>query len=113
MITSTKIRIYPSDDQKVTINKFFGCARWLWNNSLAETQKAYKETGKGLGQFALNKRLPALKEEFPWLADTHSQVLQAVCLNMSRAFINFFERRANYPKLRLNAASNLSSTPKG
>ena len=113
MITSTKIRIYPSDDQKVTINKFFGCARWLWNNSLAETQKAYKETGKGLGQFALNKRLPALKEEFPWLADTHSQVLQAVCLNMSRAFINFFERRANYPKFKTKRSKQSIQYPQG
>jgi len=100
MLTATKIRIYPTSLQEKILAKAFGCARWLWNNSLAETQKVYRETGKGLGQFALNNRLPKLKKEFLWLTETHSQVLQAVCLNMSRAFVNFFERRAKYPNFK-------------
>jgi len=100
VLTATKIRIYPTALQEATLAKAFGCARWLWNNSLVETQKVYKETGKGLGQYALNARLPALKQEHEWLADTHSQVLQSVSLNISRAFVNFFERRAKYPNFK-------------
>lgn len=100
MITATKIRIYPDTKQADKLAKAFGCARWFWNNSLAETQKLYHETGKGLGQFALNARLPELKKEYEWLAETHSQVLQSVSLNLSRAFVNFFERRAKYPNFK-------------
>jgi len=100
MLTATKIRIYPSALQEESLAKAFGCARWLWNNSLAETQKVYQETGKGFSQFGLTYRLPKLKEEYPWLSETHSQVLTSVCLHMSRAFINFFERRAKYPKFK-------------
>ena len=100
MIAATKIRIYPNAKQAEMLAKSFGCARWFWNNSLAETQKVYTETGKGLGQFALNARLPKLKQEVEWLSETHSQVLQSVSLNMSRAFVNFFERRAKYPKFK-------------
>lgn len=113
MLTATKIRIYPNISQIEALTKAFGCARWLWNNSLAETQTVYKETGKGLGQFALNNRLLKLKKEYPWLAETHSQVLQAVSLNMSRAFVNFFERRAKYPKFKSKHGKQSIQYPQG
>ena len=100
MLTATKIRIYPNPSQEESLAKAFGCTRWLWNRNLAETQKVYQETGKGLGQFGLTYHLPKLKKEFPWLAETDSQVLTSVCLHISRAFINFFERRAKYPKFK-------------
>lgn len=100
MFQATKIRIYPNKAQQEKLAQSFGCARWFWNNSLAKTQEVYKETGKGLGQFALNSRLPSLKQEFDWLSNAHSQVLQSVSLNLSRSFVNFFEKRARYPKFK-------------
>ncbi len=113
MITATKIRIYPDDKQVEKLAKSFGCARWFWNNSLAETQKLYHETGKGLGQFALNSRLPILKKEFEWLAEPHSQVLQSVSLNLSRSFINFFEKRAAYPSFKSKHGKQSIQYPQG
>ena len=113
MFIANKIRLYPTAKQEESLAKTFGCARWYWNNSLAETQKVYQETGKGLGQYALNKRLPELKKEFEWLAETHSQVLQSVSLNMSRAFVNFFERRAKYPKFKSKHGKQSIQFPQG
>ena len=113
MIAATKIRIYPNAQQAEMLAKSFGCARWFWNNSLVETQKVYAETGKGLGQFALNSRLPKLKQEVEWLSETHSQVLQSVSLNMSRAFVNFFERRAKYPKFKSKHGKQTIQYPQG
>lgn len=95
-----KVRIYPSVEQKEALSKAFGCARWYWNNSLNATNELYKETGKGLSQMGMNNRLPALKKEYEWLAETYSQVLQSVSLNLSRAFVNFFEGRAAFPKFK-------------
>ncbi len=97
---AVKVRIYPSDEQKEALSKAFGCARWFWNNSLTETNRLYKETGKGLSQQGMNDRLPGLKKEFEWLAEPYSQVLQSVSLNLSRAFINFFEGRAKFPNFK-------------
>jgi len=113
MITATRIRIYPTKEQEEKLAKAFGCARWFWNNSLNETQKVYQETGKGLGQFSLNARLPKLKEDFDWLGETHSQVLQSVSLNLSRSFINFFERRASYPKFKSKHGRQSIQYPQG
>jgi putative transposase len=95
-----KVRIYPTNEQKEALSQAMGCARWYWNNSLSETNRLYKETGKGLSQVGMNSRLPALKKEFEWLGKTYSQVLQSVSLNLSRAFVNFFEGRAAFPKFK-------------
>jgi putative transposase len=97
---AVKVRIYPTDEQQIALSKAFGCARWFWNNSLALTNQLYKETGKGLSQQGMNDRLPVLKKEFEWLAEPYSQVLQSVSLNLSRAFINFFEGRAKFPNFK-------------
>lgn len=113
MLTAIKIRIYPNSKQADSLTKAFGSARWYWNNSLAETQKLYNETGKGLGQYALNARLPLLKKENEWLGETHSQVLQSVSLNLSRSFINFFERRAKYPKFKSKQGKQTIQYPQG
>jgi putative transposase len=100
MKKAAKVRIYPDNTQKEALAKAFGCARWFWNNSLAQTNRLYKETGKGLSRQGMNDRLPGLKKEFEWLKEPYSQVLQSVSLNLSRAFINFFEGRAAFPNFK-------------
>jgi len=113
MLIATKIRIYPNAKQEESLAKAFGCVRWLWNNSLVETQKTYQETGKGLGQFDLNNRIPKLKKEYEWLAETHSGVLQSVSLNLSRAFVNFFKKRAKYPNFKSKDGKQSIQFPQG
>ena len=100
MLLATKIRLYPTEEQKQVLERAFGNCRWLWNYFLDLTNKTYKETGKGLSRYDLQKLIPELKREHEWLATTYSQCLQSVCLNMSRAFINFFEKRAEYPSFK-------------
>jgi len=95
-----KVRIYPFQPQQVALSKASGCARWSWNYALNLNNETYKVTGKGLSRQGYNDRLPQLKKEFPCLAECYSQVLQSVSLNLSQAFINFFEGRAKYPNFK-------------
>ena len=95
-----KVRIYPTIEQQVALSKAFGCARWWWNYALNLNNETYKATGKGLSRQGYNNRLPELKKELPWLAECYSQVLQSVSLNLSQAFIHFFEGRAKYPNFK-------------
>jgi putative transposase len=100
MFNATRIRIYPTDQQAQALAVQFGCARWAWNNALAETGKLYLATGKGLNYHAMAIRLPKLKQEFEWLGDADSQALQASLQNLSRAFENFFAKRGRYPRFK-------------
>lgn len=99
---AVKVRLYPTDSQKITLSQHFGSARWWWNYALNKCIETYKETGKGLTRSAMNSMLPRLKkeEETEWLKECYSQVLQSVSLNLSRAYLNFFAGRAKYPRFK-------------
>jgi putative transposase len=113
MHQSIKARIYPTDAQSEKLSQFFGCARWWWNRALNETTTTYAETGKGLSREGLNALLPALKKEFDWLGECHSQVLQSVTLNLSKSFINFFEKRAKFPNFKSKHGKQSIQYPQG
>lgn len=102
MYRAIKVRIYPTAEQSQKLSQVMGCARWWWNYALNLCNETYKETGKGLTQVALNQVLPKLKkaEETAWLGECYSQVLQSTTLNLTKAFKNFFEKRANYPRFK-------------
>jgi putative transposase len=100
MLKATKVRIYPTDEQVIQLSKDFGATRWLWNQALAVMSQTYKQTGKGVSAYDMKKRIPELKKEHEWLKETYSQCLQQSILNLSQAFINFFEGRAKYPTFK-------------
>lgn len=100
MLNATRIRIYPNAEQQQKLAVQFGCARFVWNNALDLTQQTYRETGKGLSYHALAVRLPKLKQEFEWLKDADSQVLQQSLQNLALAFDGFFGKRAKYPRFK-------------
>ncbi len=97
-----KVRLYPTAAQQEILAQHFGCARWWWNYALSLSIETYQQTGKGLSRAALNSHLPKLKaqKETEWLSECYSQVLQSVSLNLSRAYQNFFEGRAKYPRFK-------------
>lgn len=96
-----KVRIYPTAEQKQQLAGAMGCSRWWWNYALNKSIETYKETGKSLSRAGLNALLPNLKKEHEWLkTEVYSQSLQQTSLNLSRAFINFFEKRARFPRYK-------------
>ena len=111
MLKVVKVRLYPTQQQKTQLSKAFGCTRWRHNRFLALTNETYKNTGKGLSRYDLQKQLPALKKEYEWLGETYSQCLQVVCLNLSRAFINFFEKRSAFPRFKSKHGKQSLSYP--
>ena len=96
-----KIRIYPNSEQQQQLARAMGCCRFWWNYALNICNQTYQKTGKGISRSGLNALLPKLKKEYEWLkTDVYSQSLQQTTLNLSRAFINFFEKRAELPRFK-------------
>ncbi|WP_293338076.1 IS200/IS605 family element RNA-guided endonuclease TnpB [Microcoleus sp. CAWBG58] len=100
MLKAFKYRIYPTSEQSILLAKSFGCARWFYNYALNLTSETYKQTGKGLSRNEIINLLPSLKKEYEWLTEVPSQTLQQAALNLSSAFLNFFEGRAKYPNFK-------------
>ncbi|WP_235809546.1 transposase [Methanofollis ethanolicus] len=62
--------------------------------------RAYEQEGRKLSCFDLNNRLPALKEEHPWLKDVNSQSLQSANKNLDNAFTRFFREKKGFPRFK-------------
>lgn len=101
MLKAVKVRLYPTTEQQVALSRSFGCARWYWNYALNACIQQYQETGKTLKIAAYKGMLPQLKKEFPWLKeDCYSAVLQCVAINLNKAYTNFFQGRAKFPRFK-------------
>ena len=101
-----KYRIYPNKDQKEMFAKHFGCNRFVYNYFLRKRIDWYAEhkddTKKGLNYCDTSAMLTQLKkqEEFSWLIEVSSQSLQTSLRNLDRAYNNFFNKRAKFPKFK-------------
>ena len=100
VLKAVKVRIYPRAEQQSHLAQAFGCVRFVWNQSLATMSQTYKETGKGISALTMKKQIPVWKTEYEWLKECYSQCLQSSVLNLSQAFINFFDGRAGYPTFK-------------
>src|SRR6266540_4047609 len=99
---ASRYRLYPTAEQEQALAVQFGHARFIWNWALALRKAAYKETGKGIGYYELKRQATALKyqAETEWLKEAHSQVIQAKIQDLERAYKNFFEKRARFPRFK-------------
>jgi putative transposase len=102
MIKTYKYEIYPNLEQKSKIDNFIGCARFIYNWGLERKTKSFIEENKQLSCFTLINEIVKLKEteEYSWLNDCHSQILQMSLRNLDNAFTNFFRKRGKFPKFK-------------
>jgi len=97
-----RFRMRPNAEQGHALNRMAGARRFIWNWALARWKETYADTGKSISLKVLSAELTALKgkPETAWLSECDSQALQQVLADLARAFTNFFERRARYPRFK-------------
>lgn len=102
LMKAYKYRIYPNGEQKVLIEKHFGCARFTYNWALALQQKYYEEHKKSLSRKEIQDHLVSMKkqDEYSWLKEVNSQSLLSSLLHVYTAFGNFFKGRTKFPKFK-------------
>lgn len=80
-----EIRLYPNLEQEQKLMKTFGSCRFVYNNSLAQMQKTYKENGK-----SKKPSIPELKTQYEWLNEIECCALQQSQRDLDKAFSNWF-----------------------
>jgi len=100
MLQAYKYRMYPSREQVALLMKHIHACRFVYNHSLEQKIRAYEQHGQKLSCFDLNNCLPALKKEYPWLAEVNSQSLQIANKNLDNAFTRFFREKKGFPKFK-------------
>ena len=92
--------MYPTKNQEEMVNKHFGACRYVYNWGLEYKIRTYKETGKSISRFALNKEITLLKQSEVWLKEINSQSLQGATLNLDNAFTRFFREKKGFPHFK-------------
>lgn len=94
-----KFRLEPKGQQLSQLNRFAGSCRFVFNRALA----LQKERGeKRLGYADLCKHLTMWRrsEETSWLAEAPVHPLQQSLKDLDRAYVNFFQKRAGFPRFK-------------
>ena len=100
MLQAYKYRMYPNREQIASLLQHIHACRFVYNHSLEQKIRAYEQEGQKLSCFDLNTRLPALKEEHPWLKEVNSQSLQSTNKNLDNAFTRFFREKRGFPRFK-------------
>ena len=97
-----RFQMRPTRAQEEKLYRMAGAKRFVYNWGLARRQEHYKETGKGLTYFQQTKELTELKKQPDtlWLKDMNSQCLYEALRDVDRAFQNFFDKRAQFPRFK-------------
>lgn len=95
-----KVKIYPKKWQKELIEKHFGCCRFIYNYGLERKVKEYTENKKSLSVYAIQKEIPEMYEEKPWIKEINSQSVQQSLKDLDSAFSHFFKKTNSFPKFK-------------
>ena len=110
-----KFELRQNGEQARKMRQFAGACRFVYNKALA-LQKARREVGeKHLGYASLCKHLTEWRRsvETPWLKEAHSQIVQQALKDLERAYKNFFEKRAAFPRFKKRGQSDRFRFPQG
>ena len=110
MLVRYRYRIDPTPRQRQALARAFGCARVVYNDALAERQRAYHAEER-LSDTEVQRRVITLAKSTPeraWLAEVASVALVQACQDARRAYRNWFDsisgkrrgRRVGRPRFR-------------
>src|SRR5215468_8750293 len=97
-----RFRVDPTADEEAALARFAGARRFVFNWALQRRKESYEQTGKAIPWSELSIELTELKNKpgFEWLKEIDSQLLQQALADCKKAFDNFFQKRAGFPKFK-------------
>jgi putative transposase len=102
MLVRYRYRIDPTGVQRQALARAFGCSRVVYNDALAERQRAFA-AGEKLSDTEIQRRVITRAKRTPeraWLAEVASVALVQACQDARRAYRNWFDSRSGRRKGR-------------
>ena len=91
-----RVRLYPTEEQEVLINKTIGCCRFVHNKTLENCKQSYEQTQHFPSKKERSANLVPLKEEYEFLKEVSSVALQQSLRDLDSALNNFFKNRSHF-----------------
>jgi putative transposase len=100
-------------EQAGALSRFAGCNRLVWNKGLAVQKKLLDENKRVSGYAELCSKLVVWKKELTFLSEVHSQPLQQVLKDLSRALKDSFIGAKGFPKFKKKGKQDSFRFPQG
>lgn len=91
-----RVRLYPTEEQEILINKTLGCCRFVYNQTLEDCKRLYEQTQHFPSQNERIKNLVPLKEVHEFLKEVDSTALQQSVRDLNSSLNNFFKNRGHF-----------------
>ena len=103
MLRAIKVRLYPTKEQEVYVNKLLGSCRFTYNQFLSKKISEYKELKinhnlTSLGKFFHNDLTK--NPDFYWLQEHNTKILKQSLIDMLDAYSRFFKQGSGFPKFK-------------
>lgn len=97
-----KFELMPTGEQARKMRRFGGLCRRVYNDALAAQQKNREAGGKFVNYVGMAKWLTAWRNgaDTAWMKDAPVHTQQRALKDLERAFVNFFEKRADFPRFK-------------
>jgi len=105
MNKSFKVRIYPTKEQQMLLEKTFGASRFVYNHFLKLKQYLYQEFKIKITYNHTSKMLTELKRQKPWLRVPDKWALGNALKDLDTAYTKFY-KGAGYPKFKRKGDKN-------
>ena len=105
MNKSFKVRIYPTEEQQILLEKTFGASRFVYNHFLKLKGYLYQEFKIQITYNHTSKMLTELKRQKSWLKVTDSCALQNALKDLDNAYKRFYGG-SGYPKFKRKDGKN-------
>jgi putative transposase len=108
ILKTFKYCLYPNKEQKLQLEKNFGCCRFVYNYYLDKRIKSHKENKQFISRFDCSRDLTNLskRDEFLWLQEIDICSLHQSIANLDKAYRNFFRKikskseKPGFPKFK-------------
>ncbi len=103
-----KYELMPTGEQQRQMRRFAGSCRFVFNKALAMQQANHEAGGKFIGYVVMAKHLTAWRNSAAtaWLKDAPVHPLQHALKDLEKAYKNFFEKRADFPRFKRKGQSD-------
>ncbi|EOW7391497.1 RNA-guided endonuclease InsQ/TnpB family protein [Escherichia coli] len=110
-----KFQLRPGGQQECEMRRFAGACRFVFNRALARQNENHEAGNKYIPYGKMASWLVEWKNatEMQWLKDSPSQPLQQSLKDLERAYKNFFQKRAAFPRFKKRGQNDAFRYPQG
>ncbi|EBV3278152.1 IS200/IS605 family element transposase accessory protein TnpB [Salmonella enterica subsp. salamae] len=110
-----KFQLRPNGQQERDMRRFAGACRFVFNRALALQNENHEAGNKYISYTKMTSWLVEWKNatETQWLKDSPSQPLQQSLKDLERAYKNFFQKRAAFPRFKKRGQNDAFRYPQG